>query len=341
MKTEPKVASEAHWLFLRRSGPADAEEIARLMTLAFGGDDKQAVFDAEWWHWKYGSNPAGSHGLVAQDREGRVVGHYGGVPMNVCADGEWLTFGHNCDSCSDPAVRRGLRNPGLFVRLAQAYASTFAIPGGDAVMYGLPNESVYRIASRYMDYWMLRQQFMLVAKEDSQETADTSVRVEETVAFDEDVTALYERLAPRYRCMARRDAPFLNWRFRDAPGAPYTITLARDAVDGTLRAYAVHRRDRLMGHDTGLIVDWLCDPDDQAAGQALQRAVRSVHGSRGDQTVVFVCPSSSTWFGEFQRWGFRVMPSPYMMIARPFAAQLEPRYLREHWYYTLADFDIA
>jgi hypothetical protein len=327
-------------LFIRNSDSGDAEAIAHLMTMAFGGDGSRPDFDSKWWHWKYGANPAGHHGLVAQDREGRVVGHYGGVPMEVCADGEWLTFGQNCDSCSDPSVRRGLRNPGLFVRLAQAYASTFAIPGGDAVMYGLPNRSVYRIANRYMDYWMLRQQWVLVAQGEPRTPPDTSVLIEEAPAFDAYVTALYERLAPRYRCMARRDALFLNWRFRDAPGAPYTITLARDAADGTLRAYAVHRRAEVMGHDAGLLVDWLCDPEDLAAAQALQGAVRSAHATRGSQKVAFVCPTSSTWFGAFQSWGFRVLPSSYMMIGRPFVPQLEPRFLREHWYYTLADFDI-
>jgi len=327
-------------LFIRESDPADAEAVASLMTHAFGDDDSQFVFDPAWWRWKYAANPAGYHGLVAQDGDGRVVGHYGGVPMDVRADGEWLTFGQNCDSCSDPEVRRGLGNPGLFVRLAQAYANTFAIPGGDAVMYGLPNRSVYRIANRYMDYWTLRQQWMLVAQGEHHAPEDTGVRIERATSFGDDVTALYERLTSSYRCMARRDARFLNWRFRDAPGAPYEITLARDATDGTLRAYAVHRRAQMMGHDVGVVVDWLCDPEDHAAGVAAQGAVRSRHSARDNQTVAFLCPTSSVWFGEFQRWGFRVVPSPYMMIGRPFVPQLEPRYLREHWYYTLADFDI-
>ncbi|MEQ1891290.1 MAG: hypothetical protein ABL998_02010 [Planctomycetota bacterium] len=327
-------------LFVRRSAPADAEAIAHLMNLAFGGEGTESAFDAAWWHWKYGGNPAGYHGLVALDRDGRVVGHYGGVPMDVRADGEWLKFGQNCDSCSDPTVRRGLRNPGLFVRLAQAYASTFALPGGDAVMYGLPNQSVYRIANRYMDYWMLRQQWMLVAEGEPEPRSDASVRIEETAAFDDDVTSFYERLAPRYRCMARRDARFLNWRFRDAPGAPYGITLARNAADGRLRAYAVHRTAHAMGHEAAVVVDWLCDPDDEAAGRALQSSVRRTYAGLGKDKVAFLCPTSSTWFGAFQRFGFRVLPAPYMMVGRPFVAQLEPRYLREHWYYTLADFDI-
>ncbi len=326
-------------LFIRRSAPDDAEAIARLMATAFGDDDRQPAFTAEWWRWKYAGNPAGYHGLVALDPEGKIVGHYGGVPADVRVDGAWLTFGQNCDSCSDPAVRRGLRNPGLFVRLAQAYASTYGIPGQDAVMYGLPNRNVHRIASRYMDYWMLRQQWLLVANGEPGPPTP-GIRVHEATSFDDEVTALYERLAPRYRCMARRDARVLNWRFRDAPGAAYRITLARDEGDATLRAYAVHRRARMMGHDVGLLMDWLCDPDDHEAGQAIQSVVRSFHGTHGRHAVAFVCPTSSTWFGRFQQWGFRVLPASYMMVARPFAHELDPRLLREHWFYTLADFDI-
>jgi hypothetical protein len=327
-------------LVMRRSDPADAGAIASLMNSAFGGDDQRVTLDPEWWHWKYGSNPAGYQGLVAQDREGRVVGHFGGVPMEVCVDGQVLTFAQSCDACSDRSTRRGLGNPGLFARLAQAYTSTFGLPGCNALMYGLPNKSVYRIGSRYSDYWMLRQQWLLVSKGGSPPAADPSVVISEATSFGDEVTALHQALAPRYRCMARRDARFLNWRFRDAPGASYVVSLARDSVDGTLRAYAVHRPARLMGHDVGLLMDWLCDPEDQAAAHAVQGAVQRFHRRRGRDAVAFLCPPSSPWFDAFQRSGFQVLPSPYMMTARPFVQQLEPRFLRDHWYYTLADFDI-
>ncbi len=140
--------------------------------------------------------------------------------------------------------------------------------------------------------------------------------------------------------MTRRDARFLRWRFLDAPASPYRITLARSTTDDTLRGYAVHRLARLMDNDVGVLVDWLCDPTDHAAAWALQAAVREHYVRLGRSMVVFLCPTSSPWFGAFQGFGFRVRPSPYRMTARPFVPQLEPRFLREHWYYTLADFDI-
>lgn len=327
-------------LIMRRAGPADAEAIAGLMTMAFGGDDARVTFDAAWWHWKYGGNPAGYQGLVAQDAAGRIVGHFGGVPLDVRVDGESLVFAQSCDTCTDPEVRRGLRKPGLFARLAQAYTSTYGIPGRDAVMFGLPNQRAYRIGSRYSDYWMLRQQWLLVSRGESTETADRSVEIHETATVDDDVTDLYERLLPRHRCMARRDARFLRWRFLDAPGSPYRVTLARSTADGTLRAYAVHRLAHLMGNDVGTLMDWLCDPTDHAAAQTLQAAVRTHYARLGRSMVVFLCPTASPWFRAFQGWGFRVQPSQYMLTARPFVPGLEPRFLREHWSYTLADFDI-
>lgn len=324
---------------LRRSGPADAEAIAGLMTTAFDGGDPHA-FDAAWWHWKYSSNPAGFQGLVAQGAEGRIVGHFGGILFEVRADGGSFTFAQSCDTGIDPAMRGGLHNPGLFVRLAQAYTATFGVPGGSAVMFGFPNRRAYRMGSRYSDYWMLRQQWLLVSQGEAPEAADPGVDIQEVTSVDEDLTALCERLQPQYRCMTRRDARFLRWRFLDAPASPYRITLARSTSDGTLRAYAVHRLARLMDNDVGVLVDWLCDPDDRATAGSLQAAVRAHYCGLGRSRVVFLCPTTSPWFGAFQGWGFRAQPSHYVMTARPFVPELEPRYLREHWYYTLADFDI-
>ena len=326
-------------LIIRRSNAADAEAIAVLMTTAFAGDVDTPDFVPAWWHWKYASNPNGFQGLVAENAEGRIVGHFGGMPLDVRVDNQSLTFAQSCDACTDPAVRRGLHNPGVFVRLAQAYTSTYGIPGGNAVMFGFPARRGLRIGTRFTDYWMLRQQWMLVSQGES-EPADSGVEVHDVDSVDDDVTALCERLLPGYRCVTRRDARFLRWRFLDPPASPYRVTLARSATDRTLRAYAVHRAARFMGNDVGILMDWLCDPADHAAAWSLQAAVREHYARLGRSTVVFFCPTTSQWFGAFQGFGFGVRPSPYVMTARPFLPQLEPRFLREHWYYTLADFDI-
>lgn len=325
---------------IRRAGPPDASAIADLMNRAFDGEFGPFMpCTTDWWHWKYASNPAGPHGLVVEDADGRIVGHYGGVPISMYVDGSEMRFGQNCDSCSDPSVRRGLRNPGMFVRLGQAYASTYGAPGEDAIMYGLPNRRVFRIGNRYLDYWILRQQwFLFLDGSISLPEQDPGVTVEVVDGFDARADHLFERLAARYRCVGRRDARFLNWRFRDAPGSPYRMAVARRG-DDHLCGYAVWRDAEMMGRRSGILLDWFADPADLVAAGALMRGVAERLAEEGLEAVLFVCPTSSEWFEVFQTWGYRVVPSPYMMTARPYSVDVEPEYLREHWYYTLADFD--
>lgn len=304
----------------------------------------------DWWQWKYLDNPAGYHSLVSEGPDGSIVAHYGGIPVRVTAEGVDYQFGQNCDTCSDPAVRRGLRNPGLFVRLGQAYASTFGHPDEDAVMYGLPSQEAFRLGARYLDYWMMRSQYLLVARRDVDfPTADEKqdgVVVEQVERFPDEVDALSDRLAADvHRCMVRRDARFLNWRFADPPATPYRMAIARDAsADGTdtaVRGYAVVRPARFIGRDACVLVDWLVDPEDDAAvGDLLRFAMRECWQSRRRE-LFFLCPTRSVWFECFQAFGFAVEATHYNMTSRPYEAQLDPEYLREHWYYTLADFDIV
>ncbi|HYC77862.1 MAG TPA: hypothetical protein VEI02_09565, partial [Planctomycetota bacterium] len=71
---------------VRRRLAGDEEAIVDLFNRVFGpADPEYAPKDVPWWRWKYALNPAGAHTLVAEDPEGRLVAHYGGVPMVVRA----------------------------------------------------------------------------------------------------------------------------------------------------------------------------------------------------------------------------------------------------------------
>lgn len=335
---------------IRRYERGDEDAITGLINRVFERvDPSHQPVDRDWWRWKYLDNPAGYHSLVSESPDGTIVAHYGGIPVRVTADGEDRQFGQNCDTCSDPEVRRGLRNPGLFVRLGQAYASTFGHPDEDAVMYGLPSQEAFRLGARYLDYWMMRSQYLLVARRDvgfpTAEEQSDGVVVETIRRFPSDVDALTERLsAGVHRCMVRRDARFLNWRFADPPASPYRMAIARDAAGsdrGAVRGYAVVRPARLIGRDVCVLVDWLVDPDDEAAaGDLLRFAMRECWRARRRE-LFFLCPTNSVWFERFQAFGFVAEATHYNMTARPYESRLEPEYLREHWYYTLADFDIV
>jgi Acetyltransferase (GNAT) domain len=328
---------------IRRATDADDAAILEILNRAFGARDPAfKPLGAEWWNWKYRRNPHGGRSLVIEDEGGRIVGHYGGVLARVEIDGEEACFSQSCDTVTDPLVRRGLRNPGTFVRLAQAWASTFGGSGCDAMMYGLPIPEAYRIGARYLDYWMLRSQFVLVCRDVARLPPWAwDVHAIEVAAFDGETDEAWRRLGPRYGCATRRDADFLNWRFRDHFEKPYRMAVARGGEGGPLRGHVVYRDGAFAGRRFGLIADWLADPSDENAGRSLLRWATERAAQGGQSELLFMCPTTSPWFTRFQDWGFEVERSPYTLVARPYDQRIPPAWLRAHWYYTLADFDIA
>lgn len=327
---------------IRRYRSGDEHEIADLMNRAFSGSDEAVQWSAERWLWKFAGNPAGHHCLVATDPEGRIVGHYGGVPQFVRSPMGRVRFGQNCDTCSDPRVRRGLRNPGLFVRLAQAYASTYGVPGMDAVMYGLPNRRVFRVGNKFLDYWMLRTQYALVVASDAEFPPwDDGVQIDHLEEFPEDVDDFFERVAGQYGCIAERTKAVLDWRFSHHPDVTHRIGVARAHGGGPVRGYAVLRTGDVLGRKTALLVDWLVDESDEVTAGNLVRWAAWAAAQEGENEVVFVTATSSSWFERFQSFGFIVEPTAYTMTARPYDTRFAPDWLRRNWYYTLADFDIV
>jgi hypothetical protein len=119
------------------------------------------------------------------------------------------------------------------------------------------------------------------------------------------------------------------------------MAVARHGEGGALRGHVVYRDGVFSGKTMGLIADWFVDPADDAAGRSLLRWATERAAQSGQAEVAFVCPTTSFWFEKFQDWGFEVDRTPYVMVARPYDQRFDPAWLREHWYYTLADFDIA
>ena len=57
--------------------------------------------------------------------------------------------------------------------------------------------------------------------------------------------------------------------------------------------------------------------------------------------MIAVFPDWSAPFADFQERGWRVFPSPYSLTARSFDRRFDLGWLRENWWYTLADSDLV
>ena len=85
--------------------------------------------------------------------------------------------------------------------------------------------------------------------------------------FDDSFTALWEELAPKFDLAVRRDAPYLNWKYVNAPHVRYSIAALRR--DDRNVGYAVYRNLHEPRGRVTLLVDFLVDPTDESGLRTL------------------------------------------------------------------------
>jgi hypothetical protein len=325
---------------IRYACAGDGPAIASLINRAFGRDRNYRPRDHDWWRWKYAANPAGALSLVLEDELGRVVGHNGGVVREIIAGDAEYRMVQVCDACIDPDVARGLRRVSLFVRISRSHGVTLS--GGEAhASYGLPVPGHYDLGARMSEYWMLRTQPVLTCTHTARLPADPASL--ETIYLHDlpaDVDAFAKEVQASYACAGRRNAEFLRWRFLHAPEQSYHGALARERQSGATRGIAIYRAAEFLGRRVGVLVDWIVPAGDVEAGASLLRWCAGRAQDDRVRELIFLCPLSSPWSARFQRFGFAVEPTEYVMTLRPYDQALEPEWMRRNWHYTAADFDV-
>jgi hypothetical protein len=185
---------------------------------------------------------------------------------------------------------------------------------------------------------VVRTQTVLAREPDTR--ASAPAEVERLGRFDAEVRALYERCARDWGASAIRDERWLNWRFVENPFHEYVLLGVRDGA-GRLRGMAVYRFGDWKLPRMGIIVDWLVPPDEPEVGELLRRAIDARASAERAGSVALFLPEWSPWFERFQDWGFLVWPTDYYMVGRTHHPPLTMRWLRENWWYQLADSDLV
>jgi hypothetical protein len=296
----------------------------------------------ERWRWQYLENPCGTQVVVAiHDESGELAGHYAGIPRAFEGFGREGLAAEAVDSFVDPKFRAALRRPGLFVVMALTWYREFCGAGGDFFAYGLPIESAARIGGAFLDYQVVHQQLALErpiagGREFGGPAAPAAAVL---TAFDDRVDALWHRVKSEFGAAASRTSAFLNWRFARHPEHAYAIGAVGN--DRALDGYVVTRRGPFDDRDDELIVDFLVKPGDLDTMRALLRfaADRARAGGAGRLTAVL--PPSAPWFVALQRLGFTARATKYDWSVSHNRRPYETHDLRRHWWYTLADTDLA
>ena len=156
--------------------------------------------------------------------------------------------------------------------------------------------------------------------------------------FDESFTTLWDTLAPKFALAIRRDAAYLNWKFVSAPHVRYSIAVVRR--DDRNVGYAVYRHLHEPRGRVTILVDFLADPDDEAAFQTLLNWIdREARQADSDKIRAFA--THAAFRRVLRRCGYFQVKSTMEFVVKINAVDVPPSFYEstDNWHVTLGDSD--
>lgn len=336
--------------------PEDERQITAMYRRVFG--DAAAEANRLRWDWQYARNPNrppdGPQIWVA--REGpAVIGQYAAMPVRLMAGGREIDASWGMDVMVAPERQRQGLGEVLFRTWEQHVGAALGL-GLSESSYRLfrklrwPNvgpvpcfvKPLTRRALRRSNWPMpvnrvvsaLTLPFVRAAGRPRPLRAD----VEDIQRFGDEFTSLWERVAPRFAFAVRRDAAYLNWKFREAPHVRYAAVAARRG--GALRGYVVYRHLQEARGRVTILVDFLADPGDAPSFETLLGWVdREAREARSDKIRAFNLHAG--FARSLKRSGYFPVKSTMEFTAKINAVQLPPSFYEDTsgWHVTLGDSD--
>ena len=323
---------------LREFSPGDETSILETFNLVFrGARSTKPARTLRTWRWAFLENPGGWRIWLALS-EGQVVAQSAGLGYRLRLAGRDDFASQSVDSMVHPAHRRGLKNPGLFVRTVQRYVAAY---GGerDAFFFGWPNRSARRLGSSRLGYRLIRHD-RLLGLELEGDAEPMPEGVHQVERLDARAGELWERCAAQWGASVVRDERFLRWRFSRAPHRRYELLAVR-GEDGATCGYAACRAASWPLPGSYVVVDWLVPDSATEVGELLQRAIRARALAQRRSVIAVLLPPWSEWFGRLRRAGFQSAPRAMPLVARCHRGGLDEVWLRRHWWYQLAESDFV
>lgn len=325
---------------IRPYRPGDEVRIIDLFQRVFG-----VARSLDHWRWKFQANPVGHCFMrLAETPAGEVVGQYVGLPARATYGGQTRIFTQIIDVVVDPRFRRGLKRPGLFGTLADAYINDYLVSGQVSIGYGFPTPEALRIGQRVAGYVPLHPVMCLVLDLDGRDGTRPSwrtrrLRVEAIDRFGNEADRLWAQIGPGLGVATVRDSRYLNWRYADCPDVRYTLLAARRWFGADLAGAAIVRLG-VRDQPIACLVDWLVPSGDASTADLLLYHCERRSREAGMTQLQAWFPASAWPHRLLSERGFRQESTPYHLVALTKIPDVSLEWVDQHWYYTMGDSDI-
>jgi GNAT superfamily N-acetyltransferase len=339
-----------------RYRPDDRRQVEALYRRVFGPDAAEA--NRLRWEWQYGRNPhvPADGPLIWIAREGTtIVGQYAAMPVRLAVQGREIDAAWGMDVMVAPERQRQGLGDQLFRTWDRAVGASLGLGLSDSsfrlfqkmswpvvgpvpcMVKPLSRRALRRPSwplpvNRFVSYVTLPW-VRVVARARPLQGEVTVIR-----QFDERFTRLWQRLAPRFAFIVRRDAAYLNWKYIQAPHVRYTI--AALIRDGEAAGYVVYRHKQEPRGRVTLLVDFLVDPDDAGGLNTLLRWVdREARAADTDKIRAYALHAGFRKL--IKKNGYYSVKSTMEFVAKinAFEPQADFYKATENWHVTLGDSD--
>jgi len=346
---------------IRPYKPGDEDQIVNLFNTTF-----QRNITEKQWLWKFMGYEIDVENVWVAVSEGRIIGHYGGTPMQFKLGDEVHTILHVADVMTEKAFRQR----GVLTRLGDtAHASwkTSGIPFVTGLHYGGWGTRRHYLGwkEQFRSHWLVRpvdpkglfqnretfpsvlkwpaQSAMSLCKSSSEfllkwRSKQISVEPISTALalFDE----IWDTIKTSYTACVVRDQRWINYRYVSAPEVNYRILIVKRANRpvGYL-CYSMHISGTLK---SAHIVDLFTSPEDTAAAAGLLSFMIRELRQMDMHSIRMLCPKKTHLRRLLLLSGFLPTKQGFDMSIVPLqGASLSALASAKHWFTTAGDYDVV
>jgi hypothetical protein len=306
---------------LRMLSPSDLPEVTALFARIF----ERPQPPASLFEWKYGVG--GSSSIVARDRDGALIGHYGWIKRRLLCVGRPLYGLQIADVMVEASARNGRALFELGAATQEVVVGWHRGEGAIQLGYGFPNERHMRVGERLRLYAEVDALASLRWAPSHEPPRARPATDEDAALVDELWQLMRADLATR--CVGVRDFAYLRHRYFAHPEKKYSVLIAGA---GRPSGLAVLARDG----DACEILDVVAP---LAALPLVIEEARREAGRLG-ATEVFLWITRSQ-LGAFAGIGGREVPLDVRVPINVFTdpSPVEPGEVRDRWWLTGGDTD--
>ncbi len=321
---------------IRQLDLSDREAALDMFRLVFG-----QTKTLEHWHWEFEARPLGRH-IMLGFHQGNLAAQCAGLPLLLRHGNGRAKVLQGVDFMSHPKYRASR----IFLKTVKSFFNTFGGVSAPQVpmIFGFPGTRHRLLGEKVLEYQTLAAVHCLQAPlPDKVKSAPLGDRVrgrlEAVKRWDDRADGLWTRCETAYPMAVIRDSQYLNWRYAEHPVRSYEILQVANRLGGRIECWAVLD----LSMERGILVDFFPSLSARWANRFLLTEIGNLFCREGKTVMETWCHPRSPACAVLLEAGWSAVPQrdELHLGAVSFSTDMDLNWVKDHFYYTLGDTDVA